>query len=57
MEIEAGQLQQARALATEQQTARQIAAELDKSRMVWQRETEIAKEREDQVRIWAGTDN
>ena len=49
MEIEVEQLQQARALASVQQTAKQMAAELDQAWASQKRETELAQERQDQV--------
>lgn len=49
MEIEVEQLQQARALASVQQTAKQMAAELDEAWAAQKRETEVAQERQDQV--------
>ncbi len=54
MEVEYEQLQQARVLAATQQTAKQMAADLDKAWAAQQRGEEAAQEREDQVRVLGG---
>ena len=49
MEVEVEQLQQARALAASQQTAKQMASDLDRAWAVQRRDSEVAQERHEQV--------
>ena len=49
MEVEVEQLQQARALAASQQTAKQMASDLDRAWAVQRRDSVVAQERQEQV--------